>query len=272
MPKKIILTTSAQPLQLNELAEVKRPSILYIEDDAITALVQKNALTRNGYLVTHVMTGEKALEAMAGEKHFDLILSDINLGNGIDGTETARQVLKSHDLPIVFMSSHTEKEVVEKVESITNYGYVVKNSGDFVLSQTLKGALRLFEANKKMALSEVRYRTLFESANDAIMLLTRERGFSDGNPATIKLFGCRDTAEFATKTPDDLSPLFQPDGKLSREKAQEMMRNALENGSHFFEWTHKRSDGSEFPATVLLTRMVLNGQKVLQATVRDITK
>jgi PAS domain S-box-containing protein len=51
-----------------------------------------------------------------------------------------------------------------------------------------------------------------------------------------------------------------------------MIEMAMRNGSHFFDWTHQRIDGDLFPANVLLTRMKLAGQTVLQATVRDITK
>ena len=50
-----------------------------------------------------------------------------------------------------------------------------------------------------------------------------------------------------------------------------MIETAMCEGSHFFEWSHKRLGGQDFPATVLLTRMELAGQALLQATVRDIT-
>ena len=50
-----------------------------------------------------------------------------------------------------------------------------------------------------------------------------------------------------------------------------MIETAMRQGSHFFEWTHHRLNGKNFPATVLLTRMELAGQAVLQATVRNIT-
>ena len=119
--------------------------------------------------------------------------------------------------------------------------------------------------------SETKYRTLYDSSRDAIMILTPEEGFLGGNRAAIKLFGCKDEAEFTSCTPADLSPEYQPDGTLSGVKAQQMMAIAMKQGSHFFEWTHKRIDESQFYATVLLTQMELEGKETLQATVRDVT-
>jgi len=126
-------------------------------------------------------------------------------------------------------------------------------------------------AEEALVGSEIRYKTLYESSRDAIMILTPEEGFLHGNPASLKIFGCKDKKEFTTLTPADISPEHQPDGVPSAVKAQEMMGIAMEEGSHFFEWTHKRMPGEEFPATVLLTRMELEGKKLLQATVRDIS-
>ena len=120
--------------------------------------------------------------------------------------------------------------------------------------------------------SEIKFRTLFDSSRDAIMILTPEEGFIDGNPAAIELFGCKDEAEFTSCAPVDLSPPFQPDGSDSTIKAQQMMAKAMEQGSNFFEWLHRRVDGTQFYATVLLTRVELSGRPTLQATVRDITE
>ncbi len=127
-------------------------------------------------------------------------------------------------------------------------------------------------AQEALRASEMRYRTLYDSSRDAIMVLKPETGFLNGNPAAVALFGCRDEAQFTRCSPGDLSPEFQPDGTPSTVKSQEMMAIAMRDGSHFFEWTHCRVDGSEFPATVLLTRMEIEGQTMLQATVRDITE
>jgi PAS domain S-box-containing protein len=127
-------------------------------------------------------------------------------------------------------------------------------------------------AETSLRTSQTKYRALYESSSDAIILATPQAGFLSGNHAAIALFGCRDEGDFVSHTPADLSPESQPDGAPSSAKAQQMMAIALQEGSHFFEWKHKRVDGSEFPATVLLTRMELDGKVVLHAAVRDITR
>ncbi|MCD6200157.1 MAG: response regulator [Deltaproteobacteria bacterium] len=120
--------------------------------------------------------------------------------------------------------------------------------------------------------SEERYRTIYDSSRDAIMILTPNKGFLSGNPAAIEMFGCQNEDHFTSLTPAALSPEYQPDEALSAEKAQKMMEIAMEKGNHFFGWKYKRVDGEEFYATVLLTMMKLHDEKVLQATVRDITE
>ncbi len=129
------------------------------------------------------------------------------------------------------------------------------------------------QAEEALQKSEEAYRMLYESSRDAIMTLDAEGNhFLSGNPATVALFGCRDEQEFINLSPATTSPEFQPDGRRSDEKALEMIRLALDKGLHFFEWTHKLVDGTEFFANVLLTRMEVGGKKLLQATVRDITQ
>jgi PAS domain S-box-containing protein len=120
--------------------------------------------------------------------------------------------------------------------------------------------------------NEERYRSLYTGSRDAIMIVSPEQGFLAANPATIELFAFRDELDFRSRTPASLSPDYQPDGILSTEKSQEMMHLALVNGSHRFEWTHRRGDGTEFPAMVLLSRFESGGVKLLQATVRDISQ
>jgi len=126
------------------------------------------------------------------------------------------------------------------------------------------------QAEQLLRRSEAKHRILFESSRDAIMTLAPPSWkFTSGNPATLEMFATRDEAEFVSLGPWELSPEFQPDGRPSGEKAKEMIEAAMKEGSNFFEWQHQRLHGEEFPATVLLTRVELDGQVFLQATVRD---
>lgn len=121
--------------------------ILLVEDEAIIAMAEAGLLRRSGYEVRIVQSGEAAIAAVDGsDGPPDLILMDVDLGRGIDGTETASSILARHDVPVLFLSSHTDREMVERTERISSFGYVVKNSGDTVLLTSIKMAFRLHDA------------------------------------------------------------------------------------------------------------------------------
>ena len=127
-----------------------KKTILLVEDEAVLALTGKMLLEQYGYNILTADSGEKAVESVNKTPGIDLILMDINLGSGIDGTQAAEIILKSRDIPLVFLSSHTEPEVVDKTEKITSYGYVVKNSGITVLDASIKMAFKLYNAHTKL--------------------------------------------------------------------------------------------------------------------------
>ena len=127
------------------------------------------------------------------------------------------------------------------------------------------------QAEEDSRQTELKFRTLYESSSDAVMLLD-EVGFFDCNEATVNMFACKDKAEFCSKHPADLSPPHQPCGTDSMTLANQRIATAMANGSNRFEWMHRRIDSNEpFPAEVLLNTMELDGKTVLQAVVRDIT-
>ncbi|MEI6315830.1 MAG: PAS domain S-box protein, partial [Syntrophus sp. (in: bacteria)] len=127
-------------------------------------------------------------------------------------------------------------------------------------------------AEEALHRSEIKFRTLYDSTIDAVMLL-EEKGFIDCNKATLSIFGCTTREEFCQKHPAILSPPQQPCGTDSIVLANQMIAEAMGRGSIHFEWMHKRNDtGETFPADVLLTAMEMDGKQVVQAVVRDITE
>lgn len=121
------------------------------------------------------------------------------------------------------------------------------------------------------ALSEERFRVLFERSSDAHLLFD-EGGIIDCNPAAVALLRCMDKSQVLSLHPAVLSPERQPDGRRSDEKSVEMDALAREQGFHRFEWTHRKMDGEEFPVEVTLTPVTLNERPVLLVVWHDLSE
>ncbi|MBF0253303.1 MAG: PAS domain S-box protein, partial [Candidatus Omnitrophica bacterium] len=118
---------------------------------------------------------------------------------------------------------------------------------------------------------EERYRTLFESANDAIFTMDGDV-FVDCNSRTLEMFGFKSKDQIIGKKPYELSPEKQSDGFCSKEKAQKIIKAAYLGNPQNFEWRHKRYDGTIFEADVNLNLIVISEKRYLMAVVRDATE
>ena len=122
----------------------------------------------------------------------------------------------------------------------------------------------------EMAVSEKRFRTLFEGAADAIFIYA-EGGCIDCNSAALRLFQTDSKDTFLGKHLWELSPPIQPDGSASTSAAYRLLAKAHATGKVHYEWIYLHRDGTPFLCEVLLSTMELDGNTVLQSIVRDIS-
>ncbi len=258
----------------------KQKTILLVDDNAIVAMNDSMKLKEYGYKVVHVLTGQKAIEAASDTKTvIDLILMDINLGEKIDGTEIAKIILKEHDIPLLFHSNHIEREIVDRTANITSYGYVVKD-GITVLDASIKMAFRLhdaylklknqktkFEANKEeLQVLEKRYRRLFESAQDGILILNADNGkIVDVNPFLINLLGYS-KEQFLEKNLWDISAFKNID--YSKQLYKELQEKEY---VRYEDLPLETSDGKQILVEFVSNVYLVDNEKVIQCNIRDIT-
>lgn len=168
----------------------KALSILIVEDDITTAIIEKKQLENVGYTVIHAESGEKALDLLKNDRiAINLILMDIDLGDGIDGIETAQRILEDREIPILFLSSHTEPEIVHRTEKISSYGYVVKNTGFTVLDASIKMAIKLFHSKKAEIESEAKFKNYIEHSPYGIFIADENGRYIDVNDEAINMTG-----------------------------------------------------------------------------------
>ena len=96
--------------------------ILLAEDEALIAFSLQDALEEAAFAIRHVSTGDEAIQALDdGHAGFSGLITDIGLGNGVDGWAVARHARElTSNLPIVYMSGdssheHTVQGVPESV-------------------------------------------------------------------------------------------------------------------------------------------------------------
>lgn len=126
------------------------------------------------------------------------------------------------------------------------------------------------EAYKQLSESEIKYRTLFKSAYDAILLF-ENKTVKDCNPRTLELFEC--TKEDILKNPISmLWPKIQGDNRSSLNTAEDIIIKALQGKPQNFEWQYQKFNGEIIDTEVSLSLIDLSGRKLILAIVRNITQ
>jgi PAS domain S-box-containing protein len=120
--------------------------------------------------------------------------------------------------------------------------------------------------------SELKFRTLYDSTGDAVILFNRDR-YLDCNRAALKMFGIESQEALLKMPVGALSGIEEPGWEARSEGFKKHLETVYEKGSHQLEWSYKRANTQEEPfiAEVLLNLIHVNGEKIIQAIIRDIT-
>ena len=116
--------------------------ILIVEDEAIQGMAAKDILVKIGYDVMPVpFTGEEAIELIE-QTPPDLAIIDITLGDEIDGIQVARHLLERHNVPIIYLTAHTDDETINEAKKTDPFGFIFKPYEDKDLLKMVEDALK----------------------------------------------------------------------------------------------------------------------------------
>ncbi len=123
--------------------------VMIVEDDEVTATNLKLSLERHDYDV--VAMSDNASQARSKIKIYnpDIIFIDISLQDGTDGIELAHYIRQTHKKPFIFLTSHTDEDIIEEAKLTVPYGYIIKPFDPMSLHATIIMALHRYKEEEK---------------------------------------------------------------------------------------------------------------------------
>jgi PAS domain S-box-containing protein len=137
--------------------------ILIVEDEAITAMDIKRTLEMRGFeVVSTASRGEEAIQKARKLKP-DLVLMDIILKGDMDGIEAADKIQTLFDIPVVYLTAHSDKNTFQRAKLTKPYGFITKPVNHDGLQGTIETSLYKHELDKKLKESEKLYYDFFDN-------------------------------------------------------------------------------------------------------------
>ena len=152
---------------------------------------------------------------------------------------------------------------------LIQYENIKKQSEEYFLDNEQK--LQLAVDKKTLELKEQKdmLESLFQKSYDGTLLI-EDGKFIKCNDSIVRLLGYENAEKLLNTHPSELSPKLQPDGRSSAQKANQMMKLCIENGSNNFEWVHQKANGDNFWCDITLTHLLLENRNIIHVIWRDI--
>ena len=273
--------------------------ILIVEDEGITALNIKNLLENWGYENPLIVLSIKNIFQEVAEYKPDLILMDINLNEDIDGIEIAKQLQTDFDIPVIYLTAHSDEMLVERAKLTEHYGYIIKPFNDDELRITIYHAIYRHEMEMKLKIankclqielekkesiqeelkkSEEKFRGIVEQSYDGIALIDENGSIIEWNHGMEKITGVKEE-HILGKTIWDM-----PDDLYLKEKSHELYNHfekdvmgfvGSENNSlsgNLFEGTVTNEDGSIKAVQIRHFPIKTNNKRIVASIAHDITE
>ena len=240
---------------------MNQTTILIVEDESIVAADLAGKLGQIGYaLAGTAASGEEAI-ALARERRPDLVLMDIRLPGSLDGIQAAALIRRECDLPVIYLTSYSDKATLERAKVTDPFGYILKPFDDRDIQTRIEMALHKHRTDRQLRESEERFRQLADASFEGLVIHA-DGVLLDVNKRVTDMLGYDGEALTGKAFWDFIDAKFH-----------DLVREHVRRGSSdVYEVDLIHADGHRVPVEVLGRPLTWQGRQVRSAALRDITK
>ncbi len=200
--------------------------ILIVEDNAIVAEDLKIKLIDLGYSITGIAySGEAALESIKVNRP-DIALMDINLGDGINGIDTASKLKSEHNISVIYLTAHADDDTISRAKITEPYGYIIKPFDAAELKSVIEIMTYRQQSEQRLIESEKWYKTTLNSIGDGVITTDMDGIITFMNPIAEMLTGW----SLADATGEPLEVVFNIINEITRESCGNLVLKVIETG------------------------------------------
>lgn len=168
-------------------SQAKSYKVLLVEDEGVIARDIAQRIEALGHRVTEIVsTGEEAIKAAPGA---DIVLMDIRLDGPMDGIEAAEAIHRRFQIPVIFLTAHADRSMVDRAKQARPCGYIVKPVAPAALHTSIEIAVYKHAMERAVAESEAWLRAVLASVADAVAVADAGGRVRILNPAAESLTG-----------------------------------------------------------------------------------
>jgi PAS domain S-box-containing protein len=252
------------------MGHASAPHILIADDDTNLRAMLRILLERDGCRIVEAGNGEEAVELCRQELP-DAVLLDM-LMPIMDGAAACAhiQALPGGDrVPVLMITALNDKQAIDRCFDAGATDYLTKPINHQVLRRRLQRLLRMRQAEEALRANEARLASIIHTATDAIVLTDGELHINLFNSAAERIFGWR-ADEIDGGALEQIIPRMS--ANACAELLQPDRQTAAATAGEYLQCSGRRRDGTEFPIEVSLGNFEQDGQQMLTATIRDITR
>jgi diguanylate cyclase (GGDEF)-like protein/PAS domain S-box-containing protein len=208
---------------------MEKTRVLIVEDEGLIARDIENMVRNAGYEVCGIASsGEEAIEK-ADKTQPDLILMDIVLQGEMDGVEAAEQIRERFNIPVIYLTAHTDEITLQRAKLTEPLGYSLKPVEQKELMTVIEMALYKHQMELKLREREEWLATILQGIGEGIIATDRSGNVTFMNPVAEKLTGWREAESIGKPLSSVLHLVDEDSGKLLRISISELLADPGRN-------------------------------------------